>query len=161
MNFDLAQGRLVLERTPATLRTLLHGLPDTWTQSNEGANKWSPHEVIAHLINGERTDWIPRARLILAGDRTAKFVAFDREGFFVEGRARPLAELLDLFAVLRAESRLRSTRWGSVSTSSTSRPNIQGSDRRPMDGFPGRSGNQLEETHLLAQFFRLDRRLSE
>jgi len=104
MKFDLAEGRLILERAPATLRALLAGLPDTWTRSNEGPNTWSPHENIAHLINGERTDWIPRARLILAGDRTAKFVPFDREGFFVEGRARPLPELLDLFATARAES---------------------------------------------------------
>jgi hypothetical protein len=104
MNFDLAEGRLILEHTPATLRALLTGLPDEWTRSNEGPSTWSPHEVVAHLINGERTDWIPRARLILAGDRTAKFVPFNREGFFVEGRARPLPELLDLFATLRAES---------------------------------------------------------
>jgi uncharacterized damage-inducible protein DinB len=104
MTFDLAQSRLVLERTPSTLWTLLQGLPDTWTRSNEGANTWSPHEVMAHLINGERTDWIPRARLILAGDPTAVFVLFDREGFFVEGRATPLGELLELFVQLRAES---------------------------------------------------------
>jgi hypothetical protein len=104
MDFDLAQGRLVLERTPATLRALLRGLPDAWTRSNRGPNTWSPHENIAHLINGERTDWIPRARLILAGDPTAAFVPFDREGFFVEGRAQPLPELLDLFATLRAEN---------------------------------------------------------
>jgi len=104
MQFDLAQGRLVLERTPPKMRALLGGLPDAWTQSNEGANTWSPHDVVAHLINGERTDWVPRARLILAGDATATFVPFDREGFFVEARARPLSELLDLFASLRAES---------------------------------------------------------
>ena len=104
MKFDLAQGRLVLERTPATLRALLQGIPDEWTRSNEGPDTWSPHEVVAHLINGERTDWIPRARLILAGDPRATFVPFDRTGFFAEGRARPLPELLDLFAQLRAES---------------------------------------------------------
>jgi hypothetical protein len=104
MEFNLAEGRLVLERTPETLRALLRGLPDEWTRSNEGPNTWSPHENIAHLINGERTDWIPRARLILAGDSSATFVPFDREGFFVEGRARPLSELLDLFASARAES---------------------------------------------------------
>jgi hypothetical protein len=104
MSFDLAEGRLILERTPATLRALLRGLPDSWTRSNEGPNTWSPHEVIAHLINGERTDWIPRARLILAGDSTATFVPFNREGFFDEGGARPLSELLDLFASVRAEN---------------------------------------------------------
>jgi hypothetical protein len=104
MEFELMNGRLLLERTPATLRTLLGGLPDTWTRANEGPDTWSPHEVIAHLINGERTDWIPRARVILAGDPSATFVPFHREGFFAEGRARPLSELLDLFASLRDES---------------------------------------------------------
>jgi hypothetical protein len=104
VNFDLAQSRTILERTPRAFDTLLRDLPESWTRSNEGPNTWSPHEVIAHLINGERTDWIPRARLIMAGDATATFVPFQREGFFAEGRKRPLTELLDLFASLRAES---------------------------------------------------------
>lgn len=104
MEFDLKEGRAVLERTPAVLTTLLGGLPDTWTRSNQGEGTWSPHEVVAHLINGERTDWIPRARLILSGDSSATFTPFDREGFFVEGRAIPLPELLALFARLRTES---------------------------------------------------------
>lgn len=104
MNFDLAQSRTILERTPRAFDALLRELPESWTRSNEGPKTWSPHEVIAHLINGERTDWIPRARLIMAGDETATFVPFQREGFFAEGRKRPLAELLDLFASLRAES---------------------------------------------------------
>ena len=60
--------------------------------------------MVAHLINGERTDWIPRARLLLAGDSEATFVPFEREGFFAEARTRPLPELLDLFASLRAEN---------------------------------------------------------
>lgn len=104
MNFDLAESRTILERTPRTFQTLLRGLPESWTRSNEGAKTWSPHEVIAHLINGERTDWIPRAKIIMAGDATATFVPFQREGFFAEARGRPLTELLDLFAALRAES---------------------------------------------------------
>ena len=104
MEFDLVQARTILERTPGTLRTLLGGLPESWTRSNEGPKTWSPHEVIAHLINGERTDWIPRAQLILAGDPAATFVPFQREGFFAEARTRPLTELLELFASLRASS---------------------------------------------------------
>ena len=104
MEFDLAQARTILERTPRTLQALLGGLPESWTRSNEGPKTWSPHEVIAHLINGERTDWIPRAQLILAGDPAATFVPFQREGFFAEARTRPLTELLELFANLRANS---------------------------------------------------------
>jgi uncharacterized damage-inducible protein DinB len=104
MEFNLAEGRLILERTPRTLQALLRGLPDGWTRANEGPKTWSPHEVVAHLINGERTDWIPRARLILAGDATATFVPFEREGFFVEARTVPLPELLDLFERVREEN---------------------------------------------------------
>ena len=104
MDFALPQCRAILERTPATLDALLRGLPDVWTRANEGPNTWSPHEVVAHLINGERTDWIPRAKLILAGDPTATFVPFQREGFFAEARAMPLTELLDLFVAARDES---------------------------------------------------------
>jgi hypothetical protein len=104
MDFDLTQGRAILERTPRTVQALLGGLPEQWTRANEGPGTWSPHDVVAHLINGERTDWIPRARLILAGDATATFAPFEREGFFAEARTRPLAELLDLFTTLREES---------------------------------------------------------
>jgi hypothetical protein len=104
MDFDLAKGRSILERTPYTLEALLRGLPDAWTRANEGPNTWSPHQVVAHLINGERTDWIPRARLILAGDSSATFVPFEREGFFAEARTILLPELLDLFEQLREEN---------------------------------------------------------
>jgi hypothetical protein len=104
MNFDLSQSRALLERTPGVLRQLLEGLPDSWTRDDEGRDSWSPHEVVAHLINGERTDWIPRARLILSREPDVTFVPFDREGFFEEGRSTPLPELISLFARLRDEN---------------------------------------------------------
>ena len=103
MNFDLAEARAVLQRTPAALQSLLGGLPTAWTSATDGPGTWSPHIVMAHLINGERTDWIPRARLILAGDPDATFTPFDREGFFAEARTLPLGTLLATFAGLRAQ----------------------------------------------------------
>jgi hypothetical protein len=36
MDFDLAQGLELLERTPGTLRALLAGLPPAWTDATEG-----------------------------------------------------------------------------------------------------------------------------
>jgi hypothetical protein len=60
----------ILERTPASLTALLKGLPERWVQATEGAGTWSPYDVIGHLIHGERTDWIPRARHIMAGDHS-------------------------------------------------------------------------------------------
>jgi hypothetical protein len=104
MRFDLSLGRQVLERTPATLGALLDGLDESWTTSAEGPDTWSPHLVMAHLINGERTDWIPRVRVFLARDPTRGFAPFDREGLFDEARGMPLAELLRIFEVERAQS---------------------------------------------------------
>jgi hypothetical protein len=94
----------VLERTPVTLRALLHGISSDWTVSNEGAGTWSPHDVVAHLIHGEHADWIPRARIILAGDESATFTPFDREGGFEESRRTPLDDLLKTFQKLRTDN---------------------------------------------------------
>jgi uncharacterized damage-inducible protein DinB len=103
MEFDLSQGYLVLERTPLVLRTMLAGLPDDWTRSNDGAESWSPFDVVGHLIHGERTDWIPRARLVLEA-RGQPFDPFDRFAMLRENAERTLPELLDTFAALRAEN---------------------------------------------------------
>ena len=104
MDFELGRAREILERTPSALSGLLRGLPDEWAWSNEGPTTWSPHQVIAHLINGERTDWIPRAQLILRGDPNATFIPFEREGFFAESAAIPIDDLLTQFGSLRAAS---------------------------------------------------------
>ena len=65
MDFGLEEAVPILERTPAVLTSLLDGVADRWTRVDEGPDTWSPRQVIGHLINGERTDWIPRARIIL------------------------------------------------------------------------------------------------
>lgn len=104
MEFRLDRAREILERTPPTLKALLQDLPAEWTSPNEGAGTWSPHEVVAHLIHGERADWIPRARIILAGDERAAFTPFEREGGFAEARRQPINSLLQTFARLRSEN---------------------------------------------------------
>src|SRR2546421_4195317 len=98
--FDLYDSVAVLKRTPATLTMLLDGLPDTWTRATEGEGTWSPYDVIGHLIHGERTDWIPRARQILAGENRP-FDTFDRTAQFRESDGKGLRELLATFADLR------------------------------------------------------------
>src|SRR5215831_2997989 len=98
--FNFRDAVSVLERTPATLGALLNGLPDPWISATEGEDTWSPCDVIGHLIHGERTDWIPRARHILTGE-TAPFPVFDRTAQFTESKGKALAELLAIFADLR------------------------------------------------------------
>ena len=82
---------------------LLDGLPDTWIRATEGDTSWSPYDVIGHLIHGERTDWIPRTRHILAG-KTDPFEPFDRMAQFRESESQRLNELLTTFADLRQEN---------------------------------------------------------
>lgn len=102
MEFDLADGIAVLRRTPAAIRALLTDLPDAWLRATEGPDTWSPFDVLGHLIDGEETDWIPRARIILARGPTPAFEPFDRFRHLRLNRDTPAAELLDRFDRLRA-----------------------------------------------------------
>lgn len=111
MDFDLTAGVAVLERTPATLRALLAGLPSAWVHATEGPETWSPYDVVGHLIHGERTDWIPRARLIFEQRDDRRFTPFDRFAQFRASEGKSLTQLLDEFAQLREENLATLTAW--------------------------------------------------
>jgi hypothetical protein len=111
MSLDLNEAIAVLERTPATFRALLSGLPDTWTACDEGPNTFSPFDNVGHLIHGERTDWIPRARIILAQGANRRFEPYDRFAQVRESQGKSMADLLDEFAHLRAENMLTLRGW--------------------------------------------------
>lgn len=104
MDFDLPTGMAVLERTPHTFRALLAGLPSAWTEATEGPETWSPFDIVGHLLHGERTDWIPRAQIILSQAPQRRFTPYDRYAQFRESQGKSLAELLDEFTRLRAEN---------------------------------------------------------
>jgi hypothetical protein len=102
--FAIAETVTLLARTPAALDALLRGLPDGWTGATEGGDSWSPFDVVGHLIHGERTDWVPRARIIVQQGEARPFDPFDRFAQFAASDGRTLASLLDEFAALREES---------------------------------------------------------
>jgi hypothetical protein len=104
MEHDLQHTIALLSRTPAALNVLLRDLPETWTSCNEGENTWSVFDVIGHLIHGERTDWMPRAKLVLEFGEARAFEPFDRWGHLRESRGKSLGQLLDEFARLRSEN---------------------------------------------------------
>jgi hypothetical protein len=104
MDHNLPHTISLLARTPAALDALLRDLPETWTLRNEGENTWSAFDVVGHLIHGERTDWMPRARIILQFGETKPFEPFDRWGQEREVQGKSLEQLLDEFASLRSES---------------------------------------------------------
>ncbi len=94
----------VLSRTPAALRALLLDLPEAWTSTNEGGDTWSAFDVVGHLIYGERTDWMPRARMILQFGETRAFEPFDRWGQQRESHGKRLGTLLEEFGRVRSEN---------------------------------------------------------
>lgn len=111
MDFDLTNGIAVLERTPAALRAMLTGLPSCWLDGTEGPETWSPYVIVGHLIHGERTDWIPRAEIILAQGENRRFTPFDRFAQFRESEGKSLGELLDELTILRAENLTTLRSW--------------------------------------------------
>ena len=104
MEHDLQQTISLLTRTPAALNSLLRDLPETWTMRNEGEGTWTVFDVIGHLVHGERTDWISRAKMILQFGESRTFEPFDRLGQIRESQGKSIQQLLDEFARLRSEN---------------------------------------------------------
>ena len=104
MQLNLDHTISLLTRTPITLNTLLRDQPEIWTHRNEGEKTWSAYDVIGHLAHGERTDWIPRVKCILAYGDAQAFEPFDRFAQVRESEGKSLAQLLDEFSQLRAEN---------------------------------------------------------
>ncbi|HEY1678735.1 MAG TPA: DinB family protein [Candidatus Sulfotelmatobacter sp.] len=102
--FNLEQTISLLSRTPASLDALLRELPEFWTARNEGDKTWSAVDVIGHLIHGEKTDWMPRAKMIVQFGDSQPFEPFDRWAQERESTGKSLGELLDEFTRLRAEN---------------------------------------------------------
>ena len=104
MNFELKKSLEILERTPRILTGMLAGLSETWTCQNEGEGTWSPFDIVGHLVHGEKTDWIPRMKIILEHGATRPFEPFDRFAQFEESKGKSLVLLLEEFDRLRGEN---------------------------------------------------------
>jgi DinB family protein len=102
MTFDLERTIDVLRRTPATLRALLDGLDEPLIRGTEGPETFSAFDNVGHLIDGEETDWMARARIILAQGPSIRFEPYDRFRHRTRNAGRTLPSLLDEFERLRA-----------------------------------------------------------
>jgi uncharacterized damage-inducible protein DinB len=100
----ISETTSLLSRTPELLRTLLVGLPATWTDTPDTSDGWRPRDVVGHLITGEQTDWMTRTRRILEHGTSRPFDRFDRTAMLERDAGVPLDELVDRFAALRAEN---------------------------------------------------------
>lgn len=104
MNFTLEKSMEILERTPDVLNTMLQNISPEWTSNNEGGHTWSAYDIIGHLIYGERTDWIPRAEIILSEKYHKKFEPYNRVAQFEESKGKSLTQLLKEFKTLRKKN---------------------------------------------------------
>jgi hypothetical protein len=111
MTFDLTIGMQVLERTPRTLHAMLDGLAPDWLDATEGPDTWSPRVIVGHLIQAERTNWIPRAQMILEQGSDRRFRPFDRLPDANANRQTSIGQLLSEFAQVREGSLARLRAW--------------------------------------------------
>lgn len=112
MKFEVENAIEVLSATPGTLRVLLGGLSDGWASSSSNSeDSWQAFDAVGHLIHGEETDWIPRARIILEQGGNRTFVPFDRFAQFEKSKGKTLSDLLAAFEAAREKSLSELRSW--------------------------------------------------
>ena len=112
MNFNLDKSIQLLQRTPTVLKSLFYQLEHEWTTVNEGPETWSAYDIVGHLIHGEQTDWIPRAKIILdesISDKT--FEPFDRFAQKELSKGKTMEDLLEEFSSLRNSTLAELKSW--------------------------------------------------
>ena len=104
MNFTIEKSLDILERTPVLLFEMLNNISNDWIYKNEGGESWSVFDVVGHLIEGEKTDWIPRMKIILSDKIDKTFEPFNRFSQLEEIQQKTLEQLLTDFAALRKKN---------------------------------------------------------
>ena len=104
MDFSLSKSIEILERTPNVLITMLENIDAGWTLNNEGTDTWSVYDIVGHLIEGEKSDWVPRMEIILSNKPDKSFVPFNRFAQFEESKGQSLVRLLAEFKKLREKN---------------------------------------------------------
>ena len=112
MNFELDLSIEVLERTPPAMQAMLGGLSEPWVGGTEGPGTFSPFDVVGHLIDGEETDWMPRARIILARGADPRFEPYDRFRHQARNVDRTMSSLLAELTRLRSANIGELRAWG-------------------------------------------------
>src|SRR5690348_14410133 len=99
-HFDLGTATDLLSRTPSVLLWLLATQPDDLAKGGT-EDDWAPFDVVGHLIHGEITDWIPRAKITLGRGENRAFKPFDRFAQFEASKGKSIGELLKDFHRVR------------------------------------------------------------
>lgn len=104
MTFALEDTFTLLERTPATLREQLAGMPVAWTESRPDAENWSAYQVVCHLCYIEEHDWLVRAQLISDVGTATAFPPVDHGDQSDRYAGQSLDEVLGRFTALREQN---------------------------------------------------------
>lgn len=104
MQFSIDRTMEVLERTPYTLIQLCNALSPFWSAASEGDGTWSVYDVVGHLLHGDKTDWLVRAKIILSDKADKSFTPFDRFAQFDNSKGKTLEQLLDEFKAVRTDN---------------------------------------------------------
>lgn len=104
MKYSTEKALEVLQQTPKTLKSYLGNLSNDWLFANEGGDTWNPYDVVGHLIHGEKTDWIPRLKIILSNSENKTFESFDRFAQFENSKGKTITQLLNEFENLRQDN---------------------------------------------------------
>ena len=104
MEFSISRALEILNTTPAVLEKQLGGLSPEWLMQNEGEGKWTPAEIVCHLIHCEEDDWVSRMKVILSETDDKTFRPFDRTKGFEKSKKNTISELLDEFRILREKN---------------------------------------------------------
>jgi len=99
LNLELATD--LLSRTPSVLEAQLSGLPNELLDQSFGEGWMTPRATVAHLIEGEKQDWIPRTQIILQHGPARAFTPFDPHSMYSWLRDQTIEDLIQEFAQLR------------------------------------------------------------
>ena len=111
MNFDLNKSIELLNRTPDMYSALFTNSEHRWDKIDEGAGTWNGYNIIGHLIHGEKTDWIPRAEIIMGNDGIKTFEPYDRFAQEKLYSTQTTEELLSEFRILRSKNIEKIKSW--------------------------------------------------
>ncbi len=104
MNLNFMEAIEILERTPQTLENFLSGLSEDWLQCNEGKNTWNVREVVQHLIEAEKNNWIPRLKWIIKEGETQLFPPFERFSHLNDTEVAEINRILLKFKTIREKN---------------------------------------------------------
>ncbi len=111
MNFDLNKSIELLDRTPDLFLALFNNIKHNWDRIDEGPKTWSGYNILGHLIHGEKTDWIPRAIIILGNETNKTFEPYDRFAQDKLYSSQSTDMLLNEFRTLRTQNVEKLKSW--------------------------------------------------